>query len=54
VLTGRGGSRGADLAATVEIDLVEASQGAKREVPFQVAAACAHCGGDGSEPGTEV
>jgi len=50
----RGGSRGADLAAAVEIDLVEASQGAKREVPFQVAVACAHCGGDGSEPGTEV
>jgi molecular chaperone DnaJ len=53
-LTGRGGSRGADLAAAVEIDLVEASQGTKREVPFQVAVACAHCGGDGSEPGTDV
>ncbi len=54
VLAGRGGSRGADLAAAVEIDLVEASQGTKRGVPFQVAAACARCDGDGSEPGTEV
>jgi molecular chaperone DnaJ len=51
--TGRG-TRGADLAATVEIDLVEAAQGAKREVPFQVAVTCTHCGGDGAEPGTEV
>jgi molecular chaperone DnaJ len=54
VMTGRGGSRGADLAASVDIDLVEASKGVKREVPFQVAAVCTHCGGDGSEPGTEV
>jgi molecular chaperone DnaJ len=53
-LVGRGGSRGADLAATVEIELVEASQGVTRQVPFQVAVACAHCGGDGSEPGTVV
>ena len=53
-LAGRGGSRGADLAAAVEIDLIEASQGVKREVPYQVAVECVHCGGDGSEPGTEV
>ncbi len=30
-------SRGADLAATVEIELVEAATGATREVPFEVA-----------------
>ncbi len=47
-------SRGADLAASVDIDLVEASAGATREVPFQVAATCAHCDGDGAEPGSEV
>jgi molecular chaperone DnaJ len=52
---GRGGrARGADLAATVEIDLVEAAHGVKREVPFDVAVTCAHCGGDGAEPGTEI
>ena len=50
--TGRG--RGADLAAAVEIELVEAASGATREVPFEVAVTCAHCGGDGAEPGTPV
>jgi molecular chaperone DnaJ len=47
-------SRGADLAATVEIELVEAAAGATREVPFQVAVTCSHCDGDGAEPGTEI
>jgi molecular chaperone DnaJ len=54
LLTGRGASRGADLAAAVEIELVDAARGTKRDIPFQVAAVCSHCGGDGSEPGTEV
>jgi molecular chaperone DnaJ len=47
-------SRGADLAAAVELDLVEAASGATREVPFQVAVACTRCDGDGAEPGTEI
>ena len=47
-------SRGADLVAEVEIELADAATGTTREVPFQVAVACGHCGGDGSEPGTEV
>src|SRR4051812_24493102 len=52
---GRGArSRGADLAASVEIDLVDAATGTTREVPFQVAVACTHCSGDGAEPGTEI
>ena len=53
---GRGGgrSRGADLAATIEIDLVEAARGVSRDVPFQVAVTCPHCGGDGAEPGTAI
>jgi molecular chaperone DnaJ len=53
---GRGGgrARGADLAATVEIDLVEAAHGATREVPFEVAVTCPHCGGDGAEPGSAI
>src|SRR5438552_5064980 len=54
LLTGRASrSRGADLAASVDLDLVEASTGATREVPFQVAVMCARCEGDGAEPGTE-
>ena len=52
---GRGGrERGADLAATVEIDLVEAARGATREVPFDAAVTCTRCGGDGAEPGSEI
>src|SRR5438132_2119647 len=31
-------TRGADVVAEVEIELVEAAQGAKRKVPFEVAA----------------
>jgi molecular chaperone DnaJ len=49
---GRG--RGADIAALVEIELTEAAQGTSREVPFQVAVPCSRCGGDGSEPGTQI
>jgi molecular chaperone DnaJ len=51
---GGGRARGADLAASVEIDLVEAARGTTREVPFQVAVTCTHCDGDGAEPGSEV
>src|SRR5712691_13420427 len=47
-------SRGADIVAAVEIELAEAAAGVTREVPFQVAVACTHCGGGGAEPGTEV
>src|SRR6266481_3913538 len=49
---GRG--RGPDLAAEVEIELVDAARGTMREVPFHVAITCAHCSGDGAEPGTEI
>ncbi len=55
ILGGRASrSRGADLAATVEIELVDAAVGATREVPFQVAVTCARCDGNGAEPGTEI
>src|SRR5438067_5051593 len=49
-----GGARGADLAATVEIDLVEAAHGVTREVLFEAAVTCRRCNGDGAEPGTEI
>jgi molecular chaperone DnaJ len=51
---GDGHARGADLAATVEIDLAEAASGVTREVPFEAAVTCRRCGGDGAEPGTEI
>ncbi len=47
-------ARGADVAAEVEIELVEAATGAVRDVPFQVAVPCVRCGGDGAEPGTSA
>jgi molecular chaperone DnaJ len=54
LLAGHGRGRGADLISAVEIDLVEAARGTSREVPFEVAVQCAHCGGEGAEPGTNV
>jgi molecular chaperone DnaJ len=50
--TGR--ARGPDLAAEIEIELIDAARGTTREVPFRVAVTCARCGGDGAEPGTEI
>jgi molecular chaperone DnaJ len=44
--------RGADVGAEITIDLVDASRGTTVAVPFDVAATCARCGGDGVEPGT--
>ena len=54
---GRAGSRrahGADVAAIVEIDLVEAAHGVTLEVPYEVAVTCARCGGEGAEPGSAI
>jgi molecular chaperone DnaJ len=46
-------SRGADVAAQIEIDLVEAASGTARQVPFPVTVPCTACDGSGAEPGTE-
>jgi molecular chaperone DnaJ len=55
-LFGAGGrprrARGRDVAAEVEIELVEAAIGATRDVPYDVVVACGRCGGEGAEPGT--
>jgi molecular chaperone DnaJ len=54
-LFGGGGARrarGADIAAEVEIELVDAARGAKRDVPFRVSVGCDRCHGSGAEPGT--
>ncbi|HEX7083991.1 MAG TPA: molecular chaperone DnaJ [Gaiellaceae bacterium] len=48
---GPSGRRGADVAAEVEIELVEAARGVSVSVPFELAVECGHCGGDGAEPG---
>jgi len=50
---GRGGrARGSDVGAQIEIELVEAARGVKREARFEVAVACSVCAGDGVTPGT--
>src|ERR687888_2514250 len=46
-------ARGADVVAQVEIELVEAANGATREVPFPVTVTCETCLGSGAEPGTQ-
>jgi molecular chaperone DnaJ len=52
---GRAGrARGADIAAEVEIDLVDAARGVSRPVTFDVALTCGRCGGNGAEPGTSL
>jgi molecular chaperone DnaJ len=45
-------ARGADLAATVQVELTEAATGVKRDVPLRVAVSCETCAGDGVAPGT--
>ena len=53
--SGRGGpSPGADVAAKVELDLIEASEGVHAEVSFEVVERCEHCHGNGAEPGTPI
>jgi molecular chaperone DnaJ len=47
-------TRGADLSALVEIELLEAATGTTRDVPFEIAVTCTRCGGGGAEPGTNV
>ena len=49
---GSGRRRGADIGATIEIELSQSATGAKVQVPFDVTVSCATCGGDGVEPGT--
>jgi molecular chaperone DnaJ len=46
-------TRGADVAAQIEIELTEAAAGTRREIPFPVSVPCATCYGSGAEPGTE-
>jgi molecular chaperone DnaJ len=53
--SGQGGpAPGADLAVAVEIDLLEAANGAKVEVTYQAVERCEHCHGNGAQPGTPI
>jgi molecular chaperone DnaJ len=50
---GRRAARGADVLAEVEIELVQAAEGTKRTVPFEVVVPCGKCQGSGAEAGSE-
>jgi molecular chaperone DnaJ len=53
---GRGGgpAPGGDIAVAVEIDLLQAAQGATVAVSYEVIERCEHCRGNGAEPGTPI
>jgi molecular chaperone DnaJ len=46
--------RGADIAAEVEIELVEAATGTRREVRYAATVACETCDGSGVAPGSQA
>jgi molecular chaperone DnaJ len=50
-----GGPRqGADVGASVTIELAEAATGVRREIVFEAVERCEHCRGNGAEPGTPI
>jgi molecular chaperone DnaJ len=52
---GRGGpAQGGDLAVAIELDLLEAANGANVEVTYEAVERCEHCNGNGAEPGTPI
>jgi molecular chaperone DnaJ len=52
---GRGGpGPGADVAASIELDLLEAAEGARVDVSIEVVERCERCHGNGAEPGTPI
>ena len=52
---GRGGpAQGGDLAVAIDIDLIEAAQGAKVQVIYEAVERCERCRGNGAEPGTPI
>jgi molecular chaperone DnaJ len=50
----RSGARGADVAAEIRIELIDAARGTTASVPIEVAVPCETCHGDGVQPGTSV
>src|ERR1700729_1233180 len=52
---GRGGpAQGGDVAVAVELELLEAANGASVEVSFEAVERCEHCHGNGAQPGTPI
>jgi molecular chaperone DnaJ len=51
----RGGpAQGGDIAVAIELDLLEAANGATVEVAYEAVERCEHCHGNGAEPGTPI
>jgi molecular chaperone DnaJ len=50
----QGPAQGGDLAIAVELDLVEAANGAKVHVAYEAVDRCERCHGNGAEPGTPI
>lgn len=46
--------RGGDVALEVELTLEEVARGTTKEVEFEILSLCAHCRGNGAEPGTPI
>ncbi|HEV2726988.1 MAG TPA: molecular chaperone DnaJ [Solirubrobacterales bacterium] len=51
---GRGPAPGGDVGVAVEVELAEVATGVRREITYDVVAACEHCHGNGAEPGTPI
>lgn len=51
---GRQAAGGGDVAVAVEVELAEVATGTRREITYDVVAACEHCHGNGAEPGTPI
>jgi molecular chaperone DnaJ len=52
---GRSGpAQGGDVAARVDIDLIDAARGMQAEVSFEAVERCGRCHGNGAEPGTPI
>ncbi len=55
VAQGRGGpAPGGDVAVAIELELIEAANGATVEVAYEAIDRCEHCNGNGAEPGTPI
>ncbi|HEV2769720.1 MAG TPA: J domain-containing protein [Solirubrobacteraceae bacterium] len=50
----RGPAQGADVQATVELDLAQAAAGESVEVTYEAVDRCQRCAGNGAEPGTPI
>jgi molecular chaperone DnaJ len=49
-----GPASGGDVATSIELDLGEAATGGTFEVTYEAVDRCAHCQGNGAEPGTPI